>query len=285
MSGELDSDVTRPLDLPPRSSGRDDRSLLLVGTGVLVFVAAVDAGLAGLGPRTPLWAAWIALFLANAWAAGRFPGAVNAAVTYLPGLGAVVFLTALAAVSGGATSLFLQFLLAIPLLSAIARPGRIVEPILFGVASVASGATLLVLGRAPGVDLVLWVATAAAAVAFAVIAGRLEGRRQARYFESERERADALARLAEVERAQASAQAWVAKGQLAEEVAHALNSPLGAARSSLAYARAELEQGHIAPALEAIWDAAECVERIQIAIASLQVLHPPQAPQGSSPST
>ncbi|MFT3912732.1 MAG: hypothetical protein QM704_01200 [Anaeromyxobacteraceae bacterium] len=208
---------------------------------------------------------------------GRFSGAVTAALAYVPGLGAIVFLTALAAVSGGATSPFLQFLLTIPLLSAIARPGRIVEPSLFGVASVVAGATLLVLGGAPGTDLVLWVATTAAAVTFAVVSGRLEGRRQARYLESERERADALARLAEIERAQAAAQAWVAKGQLAEEVAHALNSPLGAARSSLAYARAELEQGRIAPALEAIWDAAECVERIQIAIASLQVLHPPQA--------
>jgi C4-dicarboxylate-specific signal transduction histidine kinase len=85
----------------------------------------------------------------------------------------------------------------------------------------------------------------------------------------ERERADALARLAEAERARSAIERWAAMGQVADQVAHDVNSPLGALRSSLAYAREEILGGRPEGALEALEDGTACVERIRVIVAEL----------------
>jgi len=271
---ELDSEVTRPLVVPRAGSG-NRRSALLLGSGVLAFVATVDQAVSGLGARTPIWVGWIVLFLVAAWIVGHSRGRAGTIAGVLAGVGSVAALTALAWITGEAASPFLHFLIVIPLLSAIAAPGELRDPSVLGAAVILAGAALLVHGGAPGVDLVLWVAITSAAVVFALLAGELERRRQSRILQLERERADALARLAELERARAAGdramERWAAIGQVAEQVAHDVNSPLGALRSSIAYAGAEIEAGRPEVAVEALRDAAECAERIRLIVAELRV--------------
>ena len=268
MAYDTHGEVTIPLELP-RLNPRDRRRSLLTGLPTVAVVAAVDTAANGTGPRTLVWAAWLVLFAAAAFLTSRYSRQVDLVVGLAAGLVAAGAMLALAALSGGTRSPFFYLLLLVPLLSALAAPEDRRTTAVLGVASAASGAWLLLREQTPLADVALLLSLSVLGTGYALVASTIHRRRQADFLRVERERADALARLAEAERARTSIERWAAMGQVADQVAHDVNSPLGALRSSLAYAREEILGGRAEGALEALEDATACVERIRVIVAEL----------------
>jgi hypothetical protein len=96
---------------------------------------------------------------------------------------------------------------------------------------------------------------------------------------AERERAEAVAGLAESQRAQVRAEHLASVGLVADGVAHEMNGPLASARSNVAYARQELAAGHGDEADDALSDAEAALERIREVSSTLQILARPE-PEG-----
>jgi signal transduction histidine kinase len=257
---------------PPAASvlgGRDRRRAFLWSLPVLTVAAAVDVGTAGLGARSLVWAGWIAAYLALALLTDRISHPADVAFGVLGGMVATTALLALAVTSGGSRSIYFVVLPMLPLLSGLVAPGNLVDPAIQGGGAVVGGAVVLAHDGAPAGQVVGWIAVVSLAVGFALAANGVLRRRQAAFLQLESDRAEALARLAEAERARTDAERWAAAGQVADQVAHDVNSPLGALRSSLHFAREEVGAGRTAEALEAIEDCAACVERIHGIVSDL----------------
>lgn len=276
MPVDTHSEVTTPLDLP-RLGGRDRRRALVAGTAAVAAAALLDTLLAGPGERSFVWVAWTLFFATAAILSGRSSPGVDLVVGVAAGFVAVAGLVSLAALTGGTRSPYFVFLAVVPLLSALAAPGEIAGTALVGLATLSGGIVVHLRERAPATQLLVWSALTALAATYALFAGDAQRRRQAAFLQVERERADALARLAEAERARTSIERWAVIGQVADQVAHDVNSPLGALRSSLAYAREEILGGRSDGALEALQDATACVERIRLIVTDLGTRGLPRA--------
>jgi len=249
--------------------GADRRRALLSALPVVGVVALVDTFGSGTGPRAAIWGALAGSYVVLAFLTDRISPRADLVLGALGGVVAVAAVVALSAVSGGSGSLFFLMLPIVPLMSGLVAPGDLLDQGLQGILAVAGGATLLAREGAPLSRIALWVALVVATVAFALVSGERIRRRQLAFLRMERERSATLERLAEAERARADAERWAAAGQVADQVAHDVNSPLGALRSSLRFAREELQAGHHTGAVEAIDDSAACVERIHAIVAGL----------------
>jgi signal transduction histidine kinase len=268
VSYDTHGEVTIPLELP-RLNARDRRRSLATALAIVGAVALVDTLVYDTGARTLVWGGWLFLYAAAAVLTGRFTRRVDLVVGGAAGLVAVAAAAALAVLSGGTRSPFFFLLLVIPLLSALSAPEDLLDTALLGVASAGCGAWLLLREQTPLFQAALWLSLTVLGTAYALVASEVHRRRQSAFLRVERERADALARLAEAERARTTIERWAAMGQVADQVTHDVNSPLGALRSSLAFAREEILGGRAEGALEALEDATACVERIRVIVAEL----------------
>jgi len=253
----------------PVLHGPDRRRAFLWALPVVGIVALTDTVTSGTGLRTVVWCAFLASYTVLAFLTDRISPRADLLLGATGGIVAVLAVIALSSLSGGSGSLFFLMLPIVPLMSGLVAPGDLVDQGLQGTLAVAGGAVLLAQEGAPASRIAVWVALVVATVAFALLSGERLRRRLLAFLRIERERSAALGRLAEAERARADAERWAAAGQVADQVAHDVNSPLGALRSSLRFAREELQAGHQAGAVEAIDDSAACVERIHAIVSGL----------------
>jgi len=248
----------------------DRRRALLTGTLAVALVGLVDVlGSPGGARRLPLWAAWAAGFLALLPLQTRGPAWVAVASGGLASVGSMLTLLAMSWSSGGSHSIFFLILMMVPLMAALIATSDTVDPFLQGVVGLAGGGVLMRLEDRPWSEVLPWATLAGIAIGFALLASLRARRRQDALLRAEQARADALVRLAAAEKARAQAERWVALGQLADEVAHDVNSPLASIRSNLTFLEEELGPGP-ADAAGAIRDAVDCAERIRVIIARLQ---------------
>jgi signal transduction histidine kinase len=260
--------VPVPLQLLDRG---ERRSALLQGMAAIAAVGALDLLVSGVGgPRLGLWVGWIAIFALAASVITRGPPLVPVVCGAVTGLGSVGALLTLAALGGGATSPYFVVVTMIPLLMVVVAPSDIVDAGLAGLAVLGGGAWIQLHAGRSTAEVALWGSTVLVTTTLALTASLRHLRQQGEQLAAQSAQAGMLERLAAAERASALAERWATIGRVADAVAHDVNSPLGALRSNLAYAREELAAGRLEEIDDALVDGQGGVERIREIVASLQ---------------
>jgi len=254
----------------------DRRRAMLAGVGAIALVGAVDMfGSPGGTARLPLWAAWVACFLFLLPFQTRGPSWAAVVSGAVAGTWSMLTLLAMSWVSGGSHSIFFLILMMIPLMTALVAPNDPADPVLQGILGLTGGGTLMHLEGRPWFEILPWATLAGIATCFALVASIGSRRRQDALLRSERERAETIARLATAERARAEIERWAVLGQMADRVAHDVNSPLASIGSNLRFVQDEVGRVNDEVA-NAIKDGIECAERIRAIVAGLQAQRLPR---------
>jgi len=243
---------------------------MLAGMGAIALVGAVDLlGSPGGAARLPLWAGWVGCFLVLLPLQTRGPGWVAVVTGGVAGIWSMLTLLGMSWVSGGSHSIFFLILMMIPLMTALVAPNDTLDPVIQGVLGLTGGGALMRHEGRPWFEVLPWATLAGIATCFALVASIASRRRQEALLRSERERATTLERLAAAEKARAESDRWAALGQIADRVAHDVNSPLASISSNLRFVQAELG-GASDEVASAIRDGLECADRIRDIVAGLQ---------------
>lgn len=249
--------------------GRDQRRAFLWALPLVGTIGVVDTIASGFGTKTVVWAVWLLSLSVLASRAGRSPTPPKTGLGFLTSILSMAAVLGLALLSGGSQSIFFFVLVMVPLMTGLVAPGDLHNQGLQGLIAVGGGVGVLLYEGAPFTRIVSWSVVVAIGLAFALVSSEALRRRQVQFLSLERERADALEKLAEAERLKADAERWAAAGYVADQVAHDVNSPLAAIRSSLHFALEELEGGRLDGTKEAIDDCSACVERIHVIVSDL----------------
>jgi len=272
-------DLSRQIVIPHR-----ERATLLAVAGALVLLShAFDVVRAG-GPSWPAFTArlaWSVLLSSMAWLVWRGDVPTMRRAGVLTALGSAACYLGLVLVTGGRASPTLPFshvlVIAVPLFM----------PELLG-AAVAAGAAVLVGvwallwrdGASPG-EILSWAHVGLVALGIGALISRALARARLAELAAAQERQAAQARLAESERL-----AWL--GRQAGEVAHQINNPLSAARSTASFLREQAGGGDAAEVREACADLVDSLDRIAGAVRRLkQDASPPEdgaMPLGGAPA-
>jgi signal transduction histidine kinase len=259
--------------VPPaiQVSDRADRQRAqLQAMAAITVVGLVDLAVSGGLERLTIWAGWLALFGLSAAVITRGPAVVAVVCGAATALGSVIAFFALILLGGGPASPYFLVVTVVPLLMAVAAPSDLLDAGLVGVTVLVGGTWVQVRFGRSLADVARWDAMVVVTTAFALVAAVRHRRQQARQLEDQVRQAGMLERLAAAERASALAERWATIGRVADAVAHDVNSPLGALRSNLGYAREELAAGRLEEIDDALVDSQGGVERIREIVASLQ---------------
>jgi C4-dicarboxylate-specific signal transduction histidine kinase len=191
------------------------------------------------------------------------------------GIASAAALSAIVHVTGGASSLYLGYLYALPLALLVLYPDRGRAGVLTGLATLVAGTAIL---HAQGMSARVVVAFAVV-VASSIVMSAFASRAFCEAQEAERAaaaaRRAALEELAESERRRAQAERLALVGQLAAGVAHEVNNPLAYVKTSLGVV-ADLTAPVALPPAEreelsgAVSDALDGLARIQAIVADLR---------------
>jgi len=228
-----------------------------------VLVGLVDVlGSPGGVARLSLWLGWGGSFLVLFPFQTRGPPWAAVVSGALAGVVSMLVLLAMSWMSGGSHSVFFLIVMMIPLMSALVASSDTADPVIQGIIGLVGGGAIMRTEGRPWSEVLPWATLAGIATAFALFASLRARRRLQALLLSEQARVAALERLAAAER-------WAALGQLADRVAHDVNSPLASIRSNLSFLARELrrEDGEVQGAIE---DGLACSDRIRTSIATLQ---------------
>ncbi|MCM2332433.1 MAG: hypothetical protein NDI82_00600, partial [Anaeromyxobacteraceae bacterium] len=227
---------------------------------------------------------WVAAILVGAWLQrpDRPRGAELGSHLAAAATGICVLL--IVAFTGGTRSVFSGMLLATPFAVLVAIPAYPAAAALSGAALLVGGAVLRAQEGQPATDVASWIVVSAVMstlATYGTVASRALWRKE---IEVERERAEALAGLAESERRRAEAERLAEVGRLAAGVAHQVNNPLAAVKCNVRWLG---DPGVAATAdgerREVVEDTLAAVDRISEIVTDLRrAAHPQEAPPASS---
>jgi signal transduction histidine kinase len=255
--------------LPPATVHRR-RAAAFAAATIAAFIP-LDTWLGAGLDATAIRVAWITLIVGLGWAPREerewHPDAL--------GVLSALALSAIVHTTGGAASLYLGYLYALPLPLLVLYPGRGRAGVLTGIATLVAGSALL---AADGVGvrfIAAFAGVAASSIVMAAFGGRAfcDARDAERAAEAARRRA--LEDLAESERRRAQAERLALVGQLAAGVAHEVNNPLSYVKTSLGVV-SELTAPLTLPPADreelsgAVADALDGLARIQAIVSDLR---------------
>lgn len=267
----------------PEQIIRHQRRTFVLGAGLVAACYLIDL----VQPNAPITMAirtvWVAGILVGAWLQrperpreARLGAHLAAAAT---GLGVLLIV----ALTGGTHSVFSGMLLATPFAVLVAIPAYPSSAALSGAALLVGGAVLRAQEGQPATDVASWIVVSAVMSTLATYGTVASRRLWWRELQVERERAEALAGLAESERRRAEAERLAEVGRLAAGVAHQVNNPLAAVKCNVRWlgepaATAEGERH------EVVQDTLAAVDRISEIVTDLRrAAHPQEAPPAPAP--
>lgn len=263
---------------------RHQRRTLLLAAALSAACYLIDLVQPNVALNMAIRTAWVAALLLGAWLQrpehprGAVVGAHLAAVM----TGAAVL--GIVALTGGTRSVFSGMLLATPFAVLVAIPAYPASAALTGAALLGGGAVLRMAEGQPATDVASWVVVSAVMSALATYGTVASRRLWWKEIEAERERAEALAGLAESERQLAESARLADVGRLAAGVAHQVNNPLSAVKSNVRWlAEAGAAAAGESERREVVDDTLEAVDRISEIVADLRrAAHVPSPPLPSA---
>ncbi|MBI5545984.1 MAG: hypothetical protein HY901_19000 [Deltaproteobacteria bacterium] len=179
-------------------------------------------------------------------------------------------LAALCAVTGGARSLYLFALTAVPLGFAVLAPNRPLIPVFSSIMSMVGGVVVLTLDGWTAHQSLEWVLVAMPAGGLATYAAVVYRRVHAAEIAAEREKAKAIEDLAQSEALRAKSERLAAIGQLAAGISHEVNNPLGFVKANVGWLEERFASEGDPEVMEVLRDTSKGIERIQRLVAELK---------------
>jgi signal transduction histidine kinase len=257
--------------------GAERQRAAAAGAVTVLLFGAVDLAAEGALPRrAAIWGAWAAFYALQSLLLRRAPASRIRWLSAAGAVAAVAALLALVELGGGSGSPFFAALPTVPLLMATVEPEEAATVGVAGLLIAGGGMVLLWREAASPGFFATWGTVVAGTTCFSIYGSLRHLARSDRAVAVERDRVEALARLAESRRAQERAEHLASVGLVADGVAHEMNGPLASARSNVSYARQELQAGHPDEADDALSDAEAALERIREVSSTLQILARPE---------
>ena len=251
------------------------RGMLAVAVALTCFLPA-DAYV--VGRADPVLVAvrlgWALLVLAGAaftrWAGPARTGLLDLVLS----VGSALFMTALVQLTGGAQSLYLPWLLVMPVaLMPFGLRERWTTALVWAICT-AAGVGFLASSGAPLRTVLVWLVLFGASGFAALYGTAFHGRLTAALKSLRAAREEMALRLAETERMRGHAERLALVGQLAAGVAHEINNPLAFVNANLAFVGVEVErlpEPGRSEVTQALHEAERGVERIQSIVRDLKV--------------
>lgn len=268
----------------PEQIIRHQRRTFLLGAALVAACYLIDLVQPNVALNMAIRTCWVAAILVGAWLqrpdrprGAMFGSHLAAAATGICVLLIVTF-------TGGTHSVFSGMLLATPFAVLVAIPAYPSSAALTGASLLGGGALLRIWeGQGPA-DVASWIVVSAVMSTLATYGTVASRRLWWRELQVERERAEALAGLAESERRRAEAERLAEVGRLAAGVAHQVNNPLAAVKSNVRWlgepGAADGERR------EVVQDTMAAVDRISEIVTDLRrAAHPPEEPLAPRPGT
>lgn len=264
---------------------RHQRRTLLLAAVLVAACYLIDLVQPNVALNMAIRTAWVASLLLGAWL--QRPEHPRAAVVgaHLAAVMTGAAVLGIVALTGGTRSVFSGMLLATPFAVLVAIPAYPASAALTGAALLGGGAVLRMAEGQPATDVASWVVVSAVMSALATYGTVASRRLWWKEIEAERERAEALAGLAESERQLAESARLAEVGRLAAGVAHQVNNPLSAVKSNVRWlAEAGAAAAGESERREVVDDTLEAVDRISEIVADLRrAAHAPSPPLPSMP--
>jgi signal transduction histidine kinase len=269
------------MDIPEQLI-RHQRRTFLLGAGLVAACYLIDLVQPNVLLNMSIRTVWVLAILVGAWLQRpERPRGANLGAHLAAGATGLAVL-AIVALSGGTQSVFSGMLLATPFAVLVAIPAYPSSAALTGAALLGGGAVLRVAEGQPLADIFSWILVSAVMSTLATYGTVAARRLWWKELQVERERAEALAGLAESEKRRAESERLADVGRLAAGVAHQVNNPLAAVKSNVRW----LGESGGATASEAerrevVDDTLQAVTRIAEIVAALRrAAHPPEAEAG-----
>jgi signal transduction histidine kinase len=223
-----------------------ERALLLAVAALLILLThAVDVVQAGAAhwPAFGARLAWSLLLLATALALvhGK-PGPIRV-MAQLASLGTVLLYLLLVSLTGRSRSHLLSFTFVLVMVLPIVMPELIALALCASALLLGGAWTMFWLDGAGLGEMLGWGHVGLVALGIAALLGHALRRARLAELTQTEARVEAQVKLAESERRLAEEDKLAALGRLAGEIAHEINSPLAAARSTATYLRDRLPEG------------------------------------------
>jgi signal transduction histidine kinase len=237
---------------------------MLIGAGILAVYLPLDLHWPDARALLVVRSLWIAVLLGAA--ALQRPGrpALARAATFSALVVCGIMSPFVVGYAGGTPGPRFGFLLALPLISLVMVPDLPLAAVAAGAACLGGGVLMLVSeGRDPWF-VFEWSIVSSATAVLAWVGGVAFRRIWLSQIGIQRERAEALGRLAESEGRRAQAERLAVVGRLAAGVAHEINNPLSFVKANVQYVGQELSRGGALSqeARDALAEALQGIDRI-----------------------